>query len=151
MVNVLVKAPDVVNEPPNVKVDAPLLTPVPPLIGDKVPVQPNVMETACNKAVAGVPPNVIVTFVSLTSVKAAGVTPEPAALIVILPGALVIVILVPAVKLAAPGVPVVLPITICPSNICDVNVGAPVMLVTRAAPAAEGRIDMALAVLKTIP
>ena len=33
IVKVDVKAPEVVNEPPNVKVDVPLLTPVPPLAG----------------------------------------------------------------------------------------------------------------------
>jgi len=39
-VNVLVKAPAVINEPPNVKVDAPLLTPVPPLEGGNIPTTP---------------------------------------------------------------------------------------------------------------
>ena len=43
------------------------------LLSANVPVQPNVNDTACNKAVFGVPPNVNVTLVSFTFVKAAGV------------------------------------------------------------------------------
>ena len=40
IVNVDAKAPDVVSEPSKVKVDVPLLTPVPPLIGNNMPVTP---------------------------------------------------------------------------------------------------------------
>src|SRR5262245_14860285 len=58
--------------PPIVIVEAPLLTPVPPLVPDNVPVQPSVKETAWSNAVAGVPPNVSVTLVSSTRVRAAG-------------------------------------------------------------------------------
>ena len=44
------------------------------LLSARVPVQPNVKEVGCNRAVDGVPPKVKVTFVSSTFVKAEGVT-----------------------------------------------------------------------------
>jgi hypothetical protein len=73
IVNVDANAPEVVKLPPNVNVLEPLFTPVPPLAGLNWPVHPIVRETAWSRAVLGVPPNVSVTFVSLTSVNAAGV------------------------------------------------------------------------------
>jgi hypothetical protein len=69
-----VKAAAVETFPPIVIVEVPLFTPVPPRAGDKVPVHPSVMDVACNRAVAGVPPSVIVTLVSGVTVKAAGFT-----------------------------------------------------------------------------
>ena len=46
---------------------------VPPLAILNSPVQPKVIETDCNNAVAGVPPKTMVTLVSSTSVSAEGV------------------------------------------------------------------------------
>lgn len=51
--------------------------PVPPRPMANVPVQPNVMDAARNNDVAGVPPNVIVTLVSLVDVNAAPVISAP--------------------------------------------------------------------------
>ena len=48
-------------------------TPVPPLAIANNPVHPAVIDVAAKRLDAGVPPNVSVTLVSLTSVKAAGV------------------------------------------------------------------------------
>jgi hypothetical protein len=70
MVNVLANAPEVVRFPPRVRVDAPLLTPVPPRAGDNCPVHPKVMDVGFNKAVVGLPPKVIVTLVSFTALRA---------------------------------------------------------------------------------
>ena len=47
--------------------------PVPPLDIANTPAHPIVKETPCNNAVAGVPPKLIVTFVSSVFVSAAGV------------------------------------------------------------------------------
>lgn len=52
--------------------------PVPPRPMANVPDQPNVNDAARNNAVAGVPPNVIVTLVSLVAVNAAPVMSAPA-------------------------------------------------------------------------
>jgi hypothetical protein len=57
-----------------VSVDAP----DPPLPTARVPLHPKVNDTALSNAVAGVPPNVQVIFVSSTSVNAAPVTSVPA-------------------------------------------------------------------------
>jgi len=70
IVPVKVNAPENAILPPIVIVEAPLLTPVPPLVPDKVPVHPAVIEVACSNAVEGVPPNVSVTLVSSALVKA---------------------------------------------------------------------------------
>lgn len=51
--------------------------PVPPRPTANVPVQPNVIDAALNNDVAGVPPNVIVTLVSLVDVNAAPVMSAP--------------------------------------------------------------------------
>ena len=53
-------------------------TPEPPRAVESVPAHPAVMLEACSKAVAGVPPSVRVTLVSLVLVSAAGVTTPPA-------------------------------------------------------------------------
>src|SRR5262252_1655847 len=53
-------------------------TPMPPRATARVPVQPTVMDDARSKEVAGVPPNVRVTFVSSVFVSAAPATSAPA-------------------------------------------------------------------------
>jgi hypothetical protein len=75
MVNVDAKAPEVARFPARVNVFVLLFTPVPPRDGESVPVHPRVKDVACKSAVAGVPPNVRVTFVSSVFVRALGVTP----------------------------------------------------------------------------
>lgn len=68
---VKLKLPWVAIVPPSVIVLAPLLTPVPPRVGDNVPVHPRVKEVALSNAVVGEPPKVSVTLLSLLLVKAA--------------------------------------------------------------------------------
>jgi hypothetical protein len=53
---------------------ATVANPVPPRVTESVPVHPIVIEAALTSAVAGLPPNVMVTFVSFDDVKAAGTT-----------------------------------------------------------------------------
>src|SRR5262245_1646172 len=66
-------APEKVTFPPMVIRDEPLLTPVPPLVPESVPVHPNVKEVAAKRATVGEPPKVSVTLVSSTRVNADGV------------------------------------------------------------------------------
>ena len=73
IVNVEAKAPDVARLPARVKVFVPLFTPVPPRVGESVPVHPAVIEAALTSAVVGEPPKVNVTFVSFALVRAAPV------------------------------------------------------------------------------
>jgi hypothetical protein len=73
MVNVLAKAPLVVKFPARVRALVPLFTPVPPLAGDNVPVQPAVIDVARSSAVDGEPPRVNVTLVSSIFVRVAPV------------------------------------------------------------------------------
>ncbi|NBT58913.1 hypothetical protein EBT16_09040 [bacterium] len=77
IVKMLVNAPLVVKLPPRVIVLVPLLVPVPPLAGDRVPVQPAVMDEALKRAVLADPPKVSVTFVSFEAVKAEPVISPP--------------------------------------------------------------------------